>query len=128
MLHAACCLRRLPKRQVRLFKLANDVTYKRYRHAMNDLLAYPADGCAARVRDVLLGAAAPHFRALPPPDARAWVSYNASLNEPQVSQAQSLCRFTPWRAPRGRGGAPLRKIGHSVRIEVAFLVRRARVF
>jgi len=70
--------------KVRLFKLANDVTYKRYRKAMYSLREYVSGPCA-HLKDVLFGAAEPHFRPIPPPEERKWYPVNTDLNEPQLA-------------------------------------------
>jgi superfamily I DNA and/or RNA helicase len=72
---------------LRMFKVANDVTYKRYRQVMHALREY-AHGPAERVRAVLFGSATPHFSKIPSSDAghaRAWKPTNKNLNEPQLA-------------------------------------------
>ena len=66
---------------LRMFKVANDVTYKRYRKAMHTLREY-TNGPAERVRAVLFGRATPYFRSIP--EERRWQSTNRNLNEPQL--------------------------------------------
>ena len=70
---------------LRMFKVANDVTYKRYRKAMYMLREY-SSGPAERVRDVLFGRATPHFRreAASSNGQRRWQPINTNLNQAQL--------------------------------------------
>jgi len=66
---------------LRMFKVANDVTYKRYRKAMHTLREY-THGPAERVRAVLFGKATPHFGQASA--ERKWQPHNANLNTAQL--------------------------------------------